>query len=74
MTFGKLMQAVESIISDEGATKIELDYAKDLAESVNVIDKDSPDCGTGTGWWRRNEWRIQGEVRRWQAGLNLGTI
>lgn len=49
MTFEALIHIVEDILNDEDATKAELDYARDLAESVNKMDKDNPDCDTHTG-------------------------
>jgi hypothetical protein len=49
MTFGDLITEVESLLSSENPTKADLERAKDLAEAVNLHDKDNPDCETGTG-------------------------
>jgi hypothetical protein len=49
MTFETLVHTVEDILGDPNATKSELEYAKDLAETVNKSDKNNPDCDTNTG-------------------------
>jgi len=48
-SFGALIAEVESILNNPDATKADLERAKDLAEAVNLHDKDNPDCDTGTG-------------------------
>ena len=47
MTFGELIFEVETLLTNPDATKDELERAKDLAEAVNLLDKDNPDCDTG---------------------------
>jgi hypothetical protein len=49
MTFSEAMAEVERILNDDNATAADLEHAKDLAEAVNLHDKDNPDCETGTG-------------------------
>ncbi|NQW18324.1 MAG: hypothetical protein HQ478_12645, partial [Chloroflexi bacterium] len=47
--FGVLIAEVETIMNNPGATKADLERAKDLAEAVNQHDKGNPDCDTVTG-------------------------
>lgn len=47
-TFETLIAEVEDLLSGE-PTKADLERAKDLAEAVNQLDKDNPDCDTGSG-------------------------
>ena len=47
-TFGDLIAEVEAILGNEEATKDDLERAKDLAEAVNLHDKNNPDCDTAS--------------------------
>jgi hypothetical protein len=49
MTFGELIQKVEDLLMLPNPTKADLEEAKDLAEAVNVLDKDNTLCDTGSG-------------------------
>ncbi len=49
MTFQEIIAEVESILNNPDATKADLERAKSLAESVNLHDKNNPDCETGSG-------------------------
>ncbi|MDP6667543.1 MAG: hypothetical protein QF357_09125, partial [Dehalococcoidia bacterium] len=49
MTFGDLIAEVEMLLSLENPTKADLERAKDLAEAVNLHDKDNPECDTHSG-------------------------
>ena len=51
MTFYEgIILEVEAILNNPDATKADLKLAKDLAEAINLHDKDNPDCtGSGSG-------------------------
>ena len=53
-TFEEIILEVEAILNNPDATKADLERAKDLAEAINLHDKDNPDCtgsdpGSGSG-------------------------
>ena len=49
-TFEEIILEVEAILNNPDATKADLKLAKDLAEAINLHDKDNPDCtGSGSG-------------------------
>ncbi len=48
MTFQEIIAEVETILNNPDATKSDLERAKNLAESVNLHDKNNPDCETGS--------------------------
>ena len=49
MSFQEIIAEVESILNNPDATKADLERAKNLAESVNLHDKNNPDCETASG-------------------------
>jgi hypothetical protein len=48
-TFGDVIAEVEAILSAPDSTADDYKRAKGLAESVNLLDQDNPECDTGTG-------------------------
>lgn len=43
-TVAELFAAAEAILLDPGASKAELELAKDLMEAINLLDQGSPEC------------------------------
>jgi len=44
LPFNEAMAQVEAILLDSSATKEDLVRAKDIAESINELDEDTPAC------------------------------
>ena len=70
MAFQEIMDEVEAILNNPDATKADLQHAKDLAESVNMHDKDNPDCDTDTGSGSKS---LSGSGSKSSSGSGSGT-
>ncbi len=44
LSFSALIAMVEAILLDPGASRDDLELAKDLAEAVNLLDETTSDC------------------------------
>ena len=49
LPFNEVVAEIEAILANPDATKADFERAKDLAEAVNLHDKNNPDCETGSG-------------------------